>query len=247
MTSSKIEALGEFYDSLVEVDILLNQANAMAALGTGTPLENETGRALANASTRACVVMLVAHFEGFVKLALTELIDSIREAKPPNRRVPDGLLEIMTRDRLVEIAACEGVERSRRIRKLFTAYGPLWEDGRTINPALMSDRILAKQLTNARPETLDQVFVLLDVAGLTAGIQASLDSEAASSGNGCAAFDVRMKLDEIVDRRNEIAHGDRDVKPTAVEVVEYINFLRDVAGAIATVVGERIRYCCSLG
>jgi hypothetical protein len=103
-----------------------------------------------------------------------------------------------------------------------------------------------RQFTNARPEVIQAVFALLDVADAMAEIETSVNSAIASRGDEATTIKVDIKLKEIVERRNSIAHGDRDEMPTPLEVENYKVFLADVAGAIAEMIYKRIAYCCSL-
>lgn len=245
MSASDLESYVEFVDSLREIDTLL-AAGSIQERHTGESSRQAHKRDLANAVTRACVVMLVAHFEGFVKAALTELIDEICEAKPPARRLPAGLLELHTRGRIEEIFGTDGPDRIHRTRALFTTYAQLWEDDRSINPRLLSAKILTRQFTSARPEVLESVFALLDDVDLVNYVDAHVNQAIVARGDEATSIKVDIKLTEIVDRRNKIAHGDRSEKPTPFEVESYMAFLKDVAEAIGIIVQRRIKFCCSL-
>ncbi|MEU9233355.1 MAE_28990/MAE_18760 family HEPN-like nuclease [Streptomyces subrutilus] len=244
MAAPDLDSLSEFIDSLREVEILLSIAPA--PLGAGGVAVQAHDRELANAVTRSSIVMLVAHFEGFVKAALTELIDEICEAKPPTRRIPEGLLELHTRGRIEEIFGTEGPERIHKTRKLFSAYASLWDADHSINPQVLSAKTLTRQFTNAKPEILESVFNILDVNDVIAQIDVHVNREIAARGDEATRVKVDAKLTEIVNRRNKIAHGDRTEKPTPIEVQNYITFLKDVANCLSGVIQSRILHCCSL-
>lgn len=245
MAEHALESYSEFIDSLREVETLL-ATRPSTPLGSGTPDSHTQERELINAITRACVVMLVAHFEGFVKASLTELIDEICRAKPPARRLPEALLELHTRERIHEIFGTEGPERIHRTRRLFTTYAQLWDADRTVNPQLLSAKVLTRQFTNAKPEVLEAVFSLLDVNDVIAEANTHVNLAIAAREDDATSLRVDVKLTEIVERRNKIAHGDRTEKPTPVEVEGYVIFLRDLAQFVSTIVARRIEHCCSL-
>ncbi|MFK8911303.1 MAE_28990/MAE_18760 family HEPN-like nuclease [Streptomyces sp. YS-3] len=245
MAASDLESLSEFNDSLREVETLLAIV-PLQPLGVGGVAAQAHDRELANAVTRSSIVMLVSHFEGFVKSALTELIDEICEAKPPTRRIPEGLLELHTRGRIEEIFGTEGPERIHKTRRLFSAYASLWDADRTVNPQVLSAKILTRQFTNAKPEILESVFGILDVTDVISQIEVHVNREIAARGDEATRVRVEAKLREIVNRRNKIAHGDRTEKPTPIEVLNYITFLKDVANCLAGVIKSRILHCCSL-
>lgn len=245
MASSDLESLAEFIDSLREVEILLAIA-PLQPLGEGGAAAQAHDRELINAVTRSCTVMLVAHFEGFVKAALTELIDQICQAKPPTRRIPEALLELHTRGRIEEIFGTEGPERIHKTRKLFSAYASLWDADRSINPQVLSAKVLTRQFTNAKPEILESVFAILDVEDVITRMDDHVNRAISERGDEATRVMVAVKLTEIVNRRNKIAHGDRSEKPTPVEVRNYIVFLKDVADCLSGIVQGRILHCCSL-
>ncbi|NEB89309.1 hypothetical protein G3I43_34920 [Streptomyces anulatus] len=245
MSQLEIEAMAEFVDSLREVEVLLAVGPTHPRIDGGAA-EQAQDRELANAVTRSCTVMLVAHFEGFVKAALTELIDQICEAKPPTRRIPEGLLELHTRGRIEEIFGTEGPDRIHKTRKLFSAYACLWEADRTVNPQVFTSKVLTRQFTNAKPEVLENVFSILDVNNVMAEIDAYVNEAIVGRDDEEAPVKVGPRLTEIVERRNKIAHGDRSEKPTPAEVNNYIRFLKDVASCISAIIQRKISHCCSL-
>ncbi|MFF1963366.1 MAE_28990/MAE_18760 family HEPN-like nuclease [Streptomyces sp. NPDC058232] len=239
------DSYAEFIDSLREVRTLL-AAGPSQPLGHKGATDQAQDRELTNALTRACVVMLVAHFEGFIKAALTELIDEICETKPPARRIPDGLLELHTRERIQEIFGTDGPDRIHKTRRLFSTYAPLWDEDRSINPRILSATILTRQFTNAKPEVLESVFALLDVQDVIPQLESHVNQALIARGDEATSIKVAVKLTEIVNRRNKIAHGDRSEKPTQFEVEGYVVFLQDIAGCISRIIEQRIRHCCSL-
>jgi hypothetical protein len=245
MSEQNLESFQDFIDSLREVETLLAVAPADPLSNGGTE-ENTQLRDLSNAVTRACALMLVAHFEGFIKGSLTELIDAICQAKPPARRVPDGLLELHTRERIEEIFGTEGDDRIHRTRRLFTTYAQLWDDDRSINPRIISSKILTRKFTNAKPDILCSVFSLIGVDDLLEKVDKHVNYRLIERAHESERVDTSAKLIEIVDRRNKVAHGDKSEKFTPTEIEHYREFLEDVAECISGIIGDRISHCCSL-
>ncbi|MDT8909612.1 MAE_28990/MAE_18760 family HEPN-like nuclease [Amycolatopsis sp. PS_44_ISF1] len=238
---STTESFKEFIESIQEVRVLLN-ADRKPATTLPEPGRMHDRRSLENALCRASMLMLVAHYEGFVKSILTEFIDEIAKAKPPSRRLPDALLELYTKERIQEIARLEeSTERVTRTRKLFTGYAALWDRDRSIDPTLLPARILARQFTNAGPDSLRRVLDLIGQFESLEKIQRHV----------CASpeyfkINIPDKLKEITEKRNKIAHGDLEEKPTSPEVSKHLEFLIKIAYAVDQLVRERIDYSCSL-
>ncbi|WP_156051926.1 MAE_28990/MAE_18760 family HEPN-like nuclease [Allokutzneria albata] len=195
---------------------------------------------LENAVHRACLVLLVAHFEGFAKAALSEYVDEICAVRPPARKVPPAFLELFTRDRIREIAALSpGVDRVHRTRRLFTTFSALWDQERSIDPKVISATILARQMTSLKPEVLRESFALIGIDDIIVSASSYLQS----SNRGIR---VDIKLEEIVAKRNLIAHGDYSVKPTSAELEDYIQFFMAVADAFSECVVHAIEEACTL-
>ena len=100
----------------------LRPEGGRAAGQTGDPVER------ANAVCRASVVLLVAHFESYLRSVAEELTDLIDSSSLESRQIPQALRELHTLPRFEEIISSnDAVQRSALLRKL----GPmmaLWND-----------------------------------------------------------------------------------------------------------------------
>ncbi|MFG2182690.1 MAE_28990/MAE_18760 family HEPN-like nuclease [Streptomyces abikoensis] len=233
--SAKLAAYEDFVNSTVELNHLL-------AVRPVSPLVRRTDEAvqLENAVHRACLVLLVAHFEGFAKAALSEYVDEICAVRPPARKMPPPFLELFTRDRIQEIASLPaGVDRVQRTRRLFTAYSPLWDQERSIDPQVISAKILTRQMTSLRPDVLRDAFSLIGINDIVADATSCLQEAGLS-------VRVDIKLEEIVNKRNLIAHGDYSIKPTSMDLEEYIDFFMAVGDAFSRCVVQAIDKACTL-
>ncbi|MBB6346798.1 hypothetical protein FHU36_003307 [Nonomuraea muscovyensis] len=233
--SIKLAAYGDFINSITELHHLL-------AVRPVSPLVRRTDEAvqLENAVHRACLVLLVAHFEGFAKAALREYVDEICVVRPPARKLPPAFLELFTRDRIQEIASLpHGVERVHRTRKLFTAFSILWDEERSIDPQVISAKILARQMTSLKPDVLREAFALI-------GIDDIIDTTTSHLFAAGLSVRVDIKLEEIVNKRNSIAHGDYSVKPTSTELEDYLEFFMAVGKAFSYSVEKAIADTCTL-
>ncbi|MFF5518879.1 MAE_28990/MAE_18760 family HEPN-like nuclease [Streptomyces coeruleorubidus] len=233
--STKLASYDDFINSTAELHHLL-------AVRPASPLVRRTDEAvqLENAVHRACLVLLVAHFEGFAKAALSEYVDEVCAVRPPARKVPPAFLELFTRDRIQEIASLPaGVDRVHRTRKLFTAFSALWDQDRSIDPQVISAKILARQMTSLKPDVLRESFSLIGIDDIIADATSNLQTAGLS-------VRVDIKLEEIVDKRNLIAHGDYSIKPTSTDLEDYIDFFMAVGDAFSRSVVQAIDQACTL-
>lgn len=233
--STKLAAYDDFIKSMTELNHLLGVRSV-------SPLVRRTDESiqLENAIHRACLVLLVAHFEGFAKSALSEYVDEVCSVRPPARKMPPAFLELFTRDRIQEIASLPpGVDRVHRTRKLFTAFSALWDQDRSIDPQVISAKILARQMTSLKPDVLRESFSLIGIEDIIADSASRLQAAGLS-------VRVDVKLEEIVNKRNLIAHGDYSIKPTSTDLEEYIEFFMAVGDAFSSCVVKAIDQACTL-
>ncbi|MEU0275353.1 MAE_28990/MAE_18760 family HEPN-like nuclease [Streptomyces sp. NPDC006307] len=233
--SKKLGAYDDFINSTAELHHLLG-------VRPTSPLERRTDEALQleNAVHRACLVLLVAHFEGFAKAALSEYVDEVCAVRPPVRKVPPEFLELFTRDRIQEIASLPpGADRVHRTRRLFTAFSALWDQERSIDPRVISAKILARQMTSLKPEVLQESFALIGIDDIVGQATSHLHKSGMS-------VRVDIKLEEIVNKRNLIAHGDYSIKPTSADLEDYIEFFMAVGDAFSSCVVRAIDEACTL-
>ena len=142
--------------------------------------------------------------------------------------------------RIQEIASLSpGVDRVNKTRRLFSGFATLWDEERTIDPKLISSKVLARQMTSLRPEVLRESFGLI-------GISDIIDASSGLLQAAGMSVRVEVKLEEIVNKRNLIAHGDYSVKPTSVELSDYLEFFMAVGDAFSIVVAGAIDDACSL-
>ncbi|MEU7578539.1 MAE_28990/MAE_18760 family HEPN-like nuclease [Streptomyces sp. NPDC041068] len=232
---TKLAAYDDFINSTAELNHLL-------AVRPHSPLIKRTDEAiqLENAVHRACLVLLVAHFEGFAKGALSEYVDEVCAVRPPARKLPPAFLELFTRDRIQEISSLPpGADRVNRTRRLFTAFSALWDQERSIDPQVISSTILARQMTSLKPDVLRDSFALIGIDDIVDDATSHLQSAGLS-------VRVGIKLAEIVNKRNLIAHGDYSVKPTSTDLEDYIQFFMAVGDAFSNCVAKAIDEACTL-
>lgn len=179
-----------------------------------------------NALRRAAVVLLVSHFESYLKAIAEEFVDAIGTGVLESRQIPRGVRELHTVPKLTEILDTnDPTQREALLRKL-QPITALWNDNAKPPPGTLSPRLVARQVTNAHSETIDALFKLmgseLDVCDGDLDIPAEADSPTVTS-------NIRYGLKDIVKCRNDIAHGDVDRKPTKEDVARYLSFLTALA------------------
>lgn len=209
-----MDALVNFRDGLQEVELLSRQDPLREHLGSSN--------LLSAAIQRASCVLLVSHFEGFIKELAEEMTQKVAAGHPPVSRLPVPLRELHSLPRLDDISRCNDPAQRLVLLKRLAEIAALWHPTATTEARHLAPRKVSRVVTSARPAVIDNLFNLFGaVSPVCDGDIDVLDS----LGQEMTPIHIRAKLDEIVDCRNAIAHGVADRKVTHTDVDRYANFL----------------------
>lgn len=206
-------ALEIFSEGTSEVDLL--RELAVAAELRGATEE-------ANALCRAAVVLLVSHFESLLKAIAEEYVDAVGTGNVVSNRLPQGLKEAHTLPKLESIVTSrDELQRSILLRKIGN-IATLWNDGAKPPKGALSAATFARLVTSAKAETINNIF---DRMGNSSRV-CDGDIEMVDVNGDVVTASIELSLRDVVDCRNDIAHGKADKKPTPADVQRYLDFLR---------------------
>ncbi len=207
---------------------------------------NEYGRNVSNALCRASIVMLVSHFEGFLKALLTYFVDAIIQLRPPVRNLSDNLLELMCGPLVKKIATASEGELALVLRRSLPHYSRMWQPDITASDRFIKVDLLTRCLTSAQPESIDLAFAKIGLHDIISKATSILSNSPDLTDNGTVRLDLTKELTRLVEQRNAIAHGDKTLKPTPVEVEAAIRLLDQAAGVMNSSLVAHTQDTCSL-
>lgn len=209
----------EFLAGVAEVRVLLSLCHE----GAG---EQHVDRD--NAVRRAAVVLLVSHFESFLRTIGEEFVDVLSSGSLEARDMPSGIRELHTVPRLQEIVSTgDAIQRHALLRKL-SDVAVLWKDqAKPPRGALQAHR-LSREVTSAEPKKIDLLFGLM---GSTVAV-CDGDLDISDGDESVISLNIRLGLTDVVQCRNDIAHGDSSRKPTQEDVDKYLLFLSALAARL---------------
>lgn len=211
--------------ALEHFELGVTEVRLLFGLRSGEESEGPIDASKDNALHRACVVLLVSHFESFLKTLAEEYVDAIGDGQLESRRIPQSLRELHTTPRMSAIIECNSdVQRGVLLKKLQPLMA-LWSDEAKPPAGTLSSQVLSRQVTNADSETIDRLFAYM--GSHTKVCDGDLDI--ANTDGEFAPWDIRYGLSDVTKCRNDIAHGDVSRKPTDGDVVRYIDFLSALA------------------
>lgn len=209
-------ALRDFEVNLEEVDLLL-------ALAGSDDLADGADRARDNTLRRAAIVLLVAHFESFLKAVVTEFIDDLCSASPRIDALDEKLRYAATRSRLDKlIEAGDTQARDAHLKKL-DRVARLWQGDRTLEGDQLDAKVWSRMITSAKPDVVEHCFAAL-------GVERSCGGHVyVGEGEESIPVGIDSTLSDIVRFRDSIAHGRAGAVPTGVDSTRYLSFIRALA------------------
>lgn len=216
-----MSALENFGGGVEEVRLLLQLCEA-------DPLDGVSRLDRDNAVNRASVVLLVSHFESYLKTLAEEFTDSVGSGLLESRQIPTALRELHTLPKFAEVIECQNdVQRAVLLKKL-QAVMALWNDSAKPPPGTLSSSILSRTVTNADSQTIDQLFRTMGSSSAVCDGDLDVPDEDGQA----SPVNIRLGLADVVKCRNDIAHGDVTRRPTGGDVQRYIRLLVSLANRL---------------
>lgn len=181
-----------------------------------------------NAIRRASVVLLVSHFESFLRSLGEGFVDVLSSGTVESRSIPTGIRELHTLPRLQEIASTNDSKQRHSLLRKLGEISALWNDAAKPPPGTLSAWKVSREITSAKAEKIDHLFLLMGSTGPVC----DGDLDIAEEDDAVISLNIRLALNDVVQCRNDIAHGDSSRKPTQEDVDRYILFLKALAGRL---------------
>jgi hypothetical protein len=224
-----VSGIDRFAEGLAEVRLLLSldgaEASVLPAHEPGPPMTSE-GPDVGPTVRRAAVILLVSHFEGFLKALGEELVDSLSSGLLETRRIPRGVRQAHVLPRLAEIIQSRNEDQRFALLSKLATVSALWNEDAKPPRGVLRAEVITREIRNADSECIDALFSTFGVR------EAVCDGELdilTGSGSLDESHDIRIRLSDIVKCRNDIAHGDLSRQPTPEDVQRYVLFLEHFA------------------
>ncbi|MRX44614.1 MAE_28990/MAE_18760 family HEPN-like nuclease [Agromyces kandeliae] len=209
-------ALDVFADGTTEVELLRQLA---------IDAERQGSAEQTNALCRAAVVLVVSHFEAYLKTLAEEYVDAVGTGEIASSRLPRGLREVHTLPKLESILAARDDEQRASLLKRLGTVAALWNDNAKPPKGALQATTFARLVTSAKASVINDIFARMGNAGNVC----DGDIEMVDDTGDVQTASVELSLRDIVDCRNDIAHGKAERKPTPDDVGRYLHFLRTFA------------------
>jgi len=202
-------SLTQLKNGLNEVQAL-QRANPSPIVGGGFQKP-----AITRAIGRAEVVLLSGHLERYVYSIYEEIIDSLTSRSTLTRHLPAEIRLLQSRPPIDELAITQWDRREKLLRQHLGSIHDLWDDQKGVN-TLTAETLLA-WMKSPSPKSLVRAFRAWGIQDVFIAITRSATHRAR----------IRLKIQELVDKRNNIAHGDLTVEATHLDVRSYQRAVRE--------------------
>ena len=221
MPSQALDALGNGIAEVME----LQRANP-------TPPGGFPGRPrVIRALNRASVVLLCSHFERYLYDVNEEAAIFVNGYRVPALQLPERLRLQQSRGRIDELAKSEWTQRGERLAAFVNEDGGLWMAG---GVARLDHRQLMRWMKSPSPANVKRMCALWGIEDIFARITRRPSSKR----------HMWLKLHELVDKRNAIAHGDSDAEATSDDIKGYVKVVRALSQRADRVLSRTVgRYC----
>lgn len=220
-------AYGSFLERLPEVEAL----NRLAREHSGK-LGIVHDAATANALCRASVVLLCSHIEGYVENLAEVILQRIFERALSKDSLAPRFFYYFSKDLLDELYETQNPDKmSRKVKNLFRRDVDIWSTDPAFTAELPSERFTS----NFSTPKFENIRSFIGRFGYD-GYRHDLALLLKANYQPC----VNM-VDNVIDQRNKIAHGDPVATATPKDVADMLRLVRVFCRATDDVVGNWFR------
>lgn len=179
------------------------------------------------AINRASVVLLSSHLERYLRGLNEEAVGVVNAAPISGSVLPEILRLQHSKIAIDELAEAQWTNRTAKLTQLVVTDGWLWGPSPKAN--LHHDRLL-RWMRSPSPERAVRLFRLWGVSDIFSAITRQPHTN----------LRMKLKLKELVDKRNDIAHGDAGAEATYQDVTSYIAVVRTFCTRVDGILSRKI-------
>lgn len=187
----------------------LDEIEALQRAKPSQPLAAIQAAGVHRAIGRAKVVLLSSHFERYIYASNEEAVEALVAATPPATSLPELLRLEHAREPVEALAEMQWTNRGARLTEYSAREAALWRDGDALT-YLAHERLLTWMKAPGCKE-IQRHFKNWGIPDIFGAVTRSTVNRNR----------LRLRLQELVDKRNNIAHGDFNTQAEYADIISY--------------------------
>ncbi len=158
---------------------------------------------------RAAIVLITSHMERYLRAVNEELVDCLVASNVIGEVLPEGIRLLHSKVPIEEIEPVQWDNRSGKLVDFVETDAWLWSAG---NSGQLKHRRLLSWMKSPKPASLVRYYKYWGIEDIFKAI----------TRKSATRSDLWFRIKEVVDKRNNIAHGDASASATFSDVRKYI-------------------------
>ena len=195
---------------------------------------------LANTIYRSCVLLLSSYLEKFVETLVVESIDIINSANLVVSKIPSELRTTQIKDNIEALALETQNDRNfqniqgilLKSQEILSDFEWFLDNNRIHNSLSGEPLISNNKFSNPSPDKIEELFKNLGIRSII-GKVVGVDTEPDK-------LNIRYKVKELIDKRNDIAHTGGTISVTEHDIKDYLNYSIRLVQGLEKIVSQEL-------
>ena len=184
------------------------------------------------AVNRASVVLLCSYLERYLRSINEEAAGIVNGSEMSGAELPPVLRLQHSRYLIEELSVMQWDNRSRKLEEFLDSDGWLWSPNLT---GELDHTLLLRWMSSPFPDRIERFFTLWGVPKVFSKITRRHHTRSR----------MWLRTQELVEKRNAIAHGDLDAEATRNDIGSYISVVNDLCRRTDGVLSRRLAMLCN--
>ncbi|HEY3924705.1 MAG TPA: HEPN domain-containing protein [Acidothermaceae bacterium] len=186
----------------------------------------------AKAHGRACTVLLSSHFERYLYAVNEEAVDWLNANPYPLSALPEEIILLHSQDAIDDLGRTGWLKRATKLREFLLTDGPLWAPASSTG-SLDHSRLLTWMKT-PKPYEVLRFYRQYGIDDVFTSITRSKQ----------ARSELWLTINELVEKRNNIAHGDMQTESLPSSITTYTNVVVRFTESADKLLARNLRRRC---